>query len=241
MTNHPLQRSGKTGVIEVGNLSLPPAERRRYPTEMMDAEWFSTRLTSDDLRSHWWAACQLMNAGIEGLPHLSQLLDLCDRLDLALQTDARERGFVLYATRSTGTILNAAGFDHDDQLHVRGCQWIHSVADCDDINIAAIGIWALGDLGTPPKSTVDRLLTCVHDDERFDPSGLHSLRSIAFRTLARVDRTLASTLVDTLACNEYASAMSAWIAAAKARPAGHYDHGPELTAESAWLLLQNGG
>ncbi|QDV70856.1 hypothetical protein Poly24_45890 [Rosistilla carotiformis] len=207
----------------------------------MDAYWFETLLASDDPGSHWWAACQLMNAGVEGLPHLPQLLDLRDRLDLPSQTDTRERGFVLYATRSTGTILNAAGFDHDDQLHVRGCRWINSVTDCDDIDIAAIGIWAIGDLGTPPQSTVDRLLNCVQHDDRFDPSGLHSLRSIAFRMLARVDRALASNLTDTLACNEYASAMSAWIAAAKARPAGHYDHGPELKAKPAWLLAHNGG
>jgi len=182
-----------------------------------------------------------MNASVDGLPHLPKLLDLCDPLDLPSQTESRERGFVLYATRSTGAILNASGFDDGNQLHVRGCQWIHSVADCDDINIAAIGIWALGDLGSPPISTIERLLSCIHDDKRFDSSGVHSFRSIAFRMLARVDRSLASTLIDTLACKEYASTMSVWISAAKLRPDGHYDHGPDLTAESAWLLAHSGG
>lgn len=208
---------------------------------MMDAEWFATRLASDDQRSHWWAACKLLNAGLDGLPHLPQLLDLCDRLNLPSQTPPRERGFVLYATRSTGAILNAAGFDDGDPLHVRGVRWIHSIAVNDDINIAAIGIWALGDLRAPPASPIELLLTCVHDDERFDSPGVHSIRSIAFRMLARVDRSLASTLVDSIACKEHAAAMSTWIDAARNRPAGHYDHGPELTAEFAWLLAKEDG
>ena len=203
---------------------------------MRDFHWIKTSLASDSPRSQARALPQLLHAGTEGLPFLPRLLDLCDGVGFPPRPETIDYTIVLYATRSTGAILHATGFNENDKLHERGCRWIHSVADSNDVNAAAIGIWALGDLGTPPTGTVDRLVECIHTDDRFDPSGVHSIRSIAFRMLAGIDRPRASALVDTLACREHMAAMSAWIADAQNRPDGHFDPGPELTTEVAWLL-----
>ncbi|WP_145173293.1 hypothetical protein [Rubripirellula lacrimiformis] len=208
---------------------------------MFDFAWFDSRLSSSDFRSHWWAAVQLMNVGADGLAHLPRLLDLCERFDHQSRLTDREESFILYGARSSGRIVHSVGYSDRESLHQRVANWIMSLVDSPNIQVAAAGTWGMGELGVPPASISKRLHELIGSDERFDATGKHSLRSIAFRMLARIDRDAAAQLVESTACHEYIADVRQWIAASRARPANHYDREPELLAEAGWLLTDEDG
>ena len=201
----------------------------------MDDERLASLLADDNARSHHVAAFYLMQAGARGIVHLPQLLDICETLGPDTLSDAHEESFVLNLVCSTGRIVCAAGYDEKNRLHRRGVDWIHRVVSSPDVNMSVMGVFALGDLGHPPTSTIEVLSELARNDCRFDPSGMHTLRSVAFRMLARMDQTTAAELIDSPACAEYVSDMRRWIATADARRQGNFDRGRELRSEIAWL------
>ncbi len=202
----------------------------------MDAEWFASRLASADRRSQWWAAVQLMNAGPEGSAHLSQLLNICDGIDLDSNLSNREHWITFYAARASGRIVHSIGYDGDNRLHKRVFDWIERLALHRNIERAIGGIWGLADLGAPPTATIDLLADLTLTDTRRDPTGEHSARSVAFRMLARIDREVAVRYADTDAGREFVADVRRWSEADPERAAGPNG----ILTEAGWLIPDSG-
>ncbi|QDV87420.1 hypothetical protein TBK1r_64500 [Stieleria magnilauensis] len=183
------------------------------------------------------AAAKLRNLGGSGRHLLPVVFRLCREIDLDGELDQAELGFLLSAVRSIGCVINSIGFDPTDDLHVEFVDWTISLTHCSNNEVRAISIWTLGDLGIPPQSVHERLIDLVRSDRFSNDHELTTCRSIAFRMLARVSRESAANFVSTEACKEYIQSMDLWLHRNAERPNGHYDRGPELEAEIAWLRV----
>ncbi|WP_430451002.1 hypothetical protein [Rhodopirellula europaea] len=181
------------------------------------------------------AAAKLRNLGGSGRHLLPVVYRLCREIDLNGELDQAEYGFLLSAVRSIGCVIHSIGFDPTDDLHVEFVDWTIALTHCSDNELRAIGIWTLGDLEIPPESVRERLIELVGSDRYGNDHEQTTCRSIAFRMLARVSQKSAAEFVGTEACNEYLQSMDLWLRRNAERPNGHYDHGPELEAEVAWL------
>ncbi|EMB15350.1 hypothetical protein [Rhodopirellula europaea] len=202
----------------------------------MDTELFASRLASDDRRSQWWAAVQLMNAGPEASVHLPRLLDICDGIDLDADLSTHKHWITFYAARASGRIVQAIGYDGEIDLHKRVFGWIARLASHQNIERAIGGIWGLADLGAPPSATVEMLVDFVLTDARRDPTGKHTARSVAFRMLARIDRELAIHYADSEACREFLADVRRWSGADPERAASPNG----IFTEAGWLLTEIG-
>ncbi|QDV41103.1 hypothetical protein Enr13x_09410 [Stieleria neptunia] len=202
----------------------------------MDTEWFTSRLASTDRRSQWWAAVQLMNAGPESSVHLFRLLDICDGIDIDSDVSELEHWITFYAARASGRIVQSIGYDVGNQLHKRVFDWIERLALHRNPERAIGGIWGLADLGTPPAATVDLLVELTLTDTRRDPTGEHTARSVAFRMLARIDRTAAVRYADTDAGREFIANVRRWSEDNPERATGPNG----ILTEAGWLIAEIG-
>lgn len=202
----------------------------------MDLEWFARKLAQPDVHSHSVAAIFLASQGADGYCHVEPMLARCKSLDLTKKEfDKCEDMLLLSGTRAIAQIVRAVGYDDADQLHRDVSTWIDGLTRFATAKIRGIGVWGLGDLGSPPECVSNRLTDLVMEQRLHDDYEVITCRGIAFRMLARVDRPAASRFVDTPACKEYLSATRKWRADLVQRYPHSTNRLAELDAESAWL------
>ncbi|WP_182871495.1 hypothetical protein [Stieleria mannarensis] len=181
------------------------------------------------------AAAKLRNLGESGRHLLPVVYQLCREVVVDGELSKVEYGFLLSAVRSIGCVINSIDFDARDELHTEFVDWAIALTYSADNELRAIGIWTLGDLGVPPECVRERLIDLVGSERYANDHDHTTSRSIAFRMLARVSRETAAKFIGTEACKEYLQSMNFWLRRNAERPTGHYDHGPALEAEVAWL------
>jgi len=122
-----------------------------------------------------------------------------------------EQNLVGCGARSLGTIVNAVGFNNADELHAEILNWLLQLTSCNHVQIAAYGIYGIGDLGIPPEAIRHRLEELIRGERRDDDHDVITCRAIAFRCLATNNRDFAQPFVELPACAEFLSAVDHWL------------------------------
>ena len=139
---------------------------------------------------------------------------------------------LLYGSRVFGSVVKSVGYDPSDPLHVAGFELLLDLTTAADVHNSAAGVWGLGDLGSPPPETLEVLRRVVLNDDRRDPDSGRSLRAIAYRMIARIDRNAAMDLRCTEAAVEFLQDLRGWIDAAPERAF----EAEGIGTEAGWLL-----
>ena len=188
------------------------------------------------MKSHSAAALFLRAQGANGYPFVPSLLERCKAVDLSQPAlNKLEETLVGYGALSLGTIINAYGFDDTNALHADVLDWLTGLTYSPHVQIAAYGIYGLGELQPFPIVATDRLTELAGSDRRADDHGTITCRAIAFRVLAKADRELAMPYVDSPACEEYLHAIDHWIADYRRSNPDNLARCNEIEKESLWL------
>jgi len=197
---------------------------------------FGESLASDSLKTHSAAALFLRAEGVKGYPFLPLLLQRCKSVDLSQPAlNKLEETLVGYGALSLGTITNAYGFNDADALHTDILRWLLALTYSRHVQVAACGIYGLGELHCLPVAAHERLTELVASERRPDDHGIITCRSIAFRVLAKTDRHSAKSFVDSHACEEYLQAIDHWISDYRRSNPDNLARCNEIEQESQWL------
>ncbi len=197
---------------------------------------YGEALLSDSMEAHARAALFLRAQGASGYEFLPLLLQRCQSVDLSQRTLSKyEEMLVGYGALSLGTIIGAHGFDACDAFHAKVLEWLIDLTFSPHIEIAANGLYGLGDLRPLPGSAIERLTNLVSSERRTDDTGIITCRGIAFRLLAKADHELARPFVESPACAEYLHAMDTWIADYRERFPDNLAGYNEAKEECRWL------
>ncbi|MCY3005157.1 MAG: hypothetical protein NTV29_04160 [Planctomycetota bacterium] len=110
-----------------------------------------------------------------------------------------------------GDIVSAIGFDPQNALHVSILRWILQSTSSRNINVAALSIYGLGNLGVSNPESTDCLRRLVTSERRGNEHEHVSIRAIALRALRRIDPEIAAKFVDATAFEEYIHAVEYWL------------------------------
>jgi hypothetical protein len=193
---------------------------------------FAELLASDDLRKHFTAVVFLRNEEERGEIFLPRLLDICRYTDILKENKTKhEQTFLVMAARAMGEIINRVGFDDGKELHTGCVRWFDDLTRTGEMDSVFSGIWGFTDLGVPPQITIERLhQIAIGDGLKREPPQMSS-RGLAFRSIAKLNRKLAETLIDSQCCREYLDGIDLWIA--EREPNSRVQN--ELLEESQWL------
>ena len=150
------------------------------------------------------------------------------------QTAEKYDQFLGEALRATAFLVNRFGYDSSNSFHREAEDWIVQSSVSENIEVAAMAIWALGDLGIPPLSVRDQLKQLIESAPRKgpgQPDHPNTCRAIAFRMLARIDRESAYRYIDSPACREFQEALSCWMD----EYPENINRRRELYSETEWL------
>jgi hypothetical protein len=193
---------------------------------------FADLLASDDLRKHCTAVCFLRHDENRGEEFLPRLLEIGRSIDIFRENKTKqEQSFLLMAARAMGEIINRVGFDDSKETHTLCIRWFDELTRTGEMDSVFSGIWGFTDLGVPPESTVERLYEIAIGDRLKREPPLMSSRGMAFRSIAKLNRQLAETLVDSQSCREYLQGIDRWIAEEEPNSKVHN----ELLDEARWL------
>lgn len=195
---------------------------------------FAELLASDDLRKHCTAVVFLRNEEERGEIFLPRLLEICTSADIQKENKTRqEQTFLMMAARAMGEIINRVGFDDGKELHTGCVQWFDELTRTGEMDSVFAGIWGFTDLGIPPKETIDRLHEIATGERLNREPPQISARGMAFRSIAKLNRALAETLVDSECCREYLQGVEHWLA--ETEPNSKIYN--ELVDEARWLQM----
>ena len=196
---------------------------------------FAELLASDDFRKHCTAVCFLRHEEARGEIFLPRLLEICRSIDIFKEHKTKqEQSFLLMAARAMGEIINKVGFDAGKEPHTRCVRWFDELTRTGEMDSVFSGIWAFTDLGVPPEDTLERLYEIAIGDRLKREPPLMSSRGMAFRSIAKMNRQLAETLVDSQCCREYLQGIDLWIAEDEPNSKVHN----ELLDEARWLRAE---
>ena len=197
---------------------------------------FAERFASKDFRDHSTAVVFLRGEGVSGEVHLPGLLEICNKIDIRKQNKSeREAIFIVLSARAMGEIIQLVGFQEQNELH-RGClEWIEGLLSSGEKDSLYAGIWALGDLGVPPNTTIDRLYQIAIGERLENRTAQISPRGLAFRVIAKLDRQIAKTLTERECCREYLQAVDQWSAYYKGKYPENLRIRDELIEEARWI------
>ncbi len=108
-----------------------------------------------------------------------------------------------------GTLVRCAGYAPG--LHDAVLSWLLDLTDNPNPLLAELATWGLGDFGVPPDAVRLRLLALARGPLRETEPKHATIRSVAFRMLARTSRADAELLRDSPAATEYLQSVDNWI------------------------------
>lgn len=153
---------------------------------------YAKSLKSDSVKIQAGAALFLRTEGANGYPHLPELLRCCQAIDLKKESiDKYEDGLLGFGALSLGEVLHDYGFDASNPFHIQILDWLVETTDCKHLNIAANAIWGLGLLASNHDKAVRCLTLIIESEVRDNERPELTLRGMALRMLARIDRDLA--------------------------------------------------
>lgn len=153
---------------------------------------YAKTLESNSVKIQVGAALFLRSEGAKGYPHLPELLRCCQAIDLKKEfIDKYEDGLLGYGALSMGEVIHDYGFEASNPLHMQILDWLVETTHCQHLNVAANAIWGLGLLASNHDKAVRCLTLIIESDLRDNERHEISLRAIALRMLARIDRNLA--------------------------------------------------
>jgi|LakMenEpi03Aug12_release.lakeMendotaPanAssembly.Ray.scaffolds.fasta_scaffold56848_7 hypothetical protein len=193
---------------------------------------FAELLSSDDLRKHLTAVAFLLGEKEHREVFLPRLLEICRTMDFQKESKSKqEQSFRIMAARAMGQIINRVGFDDRKELHTGCVRWFDELTQTQEMDSVFSGIWGFTDLGVPPEKTIERLHEIATGGRLNREPPQISARGMAFRSIAKLDRTLAETLVDYECCREYLQGIEHWLA--ESEPNSKIYN--ELLDEARWL------
>jgi hypothetical protein len=132
-----------------------------------------------------------------------------------------------------GTLVRCSGYTpgfHDSVL-----SWLLDLTNDPNPLLAELAVWGLGDFGVPPDAVRERLVYLANGTLRPNEPKHATIRSVAFRMLARSSRNDAELLRDSPAAKEYLESVDDWIRELVATGRnGNWAHVMHID-ESAWL------
>lgn len=173
-----------------------------------------------------------------GPDDLAQLFCECKAVDLSQPTlSRREQEFVGRGSMKIGSLIRKIGYT-GCELHLDIADWLLALPLCRHSFVAAYGIHALAEHGTPPRQICDQLVEIARSPLRSDEHPHVTMRALAFRMLVRVDERAAEARVGLEACREYADAVAYW----KKDRSPETDPSPEIASgldrEHRWLIAR---
>lgn len=200
-----------------------------YSTEQIDAF-----LNGIDVQKNWLISSMLGELGQEAVCYLPRLFELVREYYPRIpDTDIRTVKVVAYGSRSLGTLVRCVGYKpsfHDSIL-----SWLLDLSDNPLPLLAELAVIGLGDFGVPPDTVRTRLFDIANGPLRYDEPKHATIRSVAFKNLARISRTDAELLRDSPAAMEYLQSVDNWIRElVEAGRDGNWAHVMHVE-ESAWL------
>jgi len=166
----------------------------------------------DDPRRILMRVVGLGEIGRKGAPYFDRLWALTNRTFSSLdRSDELAILLVAYGSRSLGAIVGAIGFDELNDQHITILDWLIALTDDVDPHLSELAVWGLGDIGVPPEAVRLELKRLANGKLRQCEPEHATIRSVAFRMLARVSRHDAEELVDSHACEEYLASVENWL------------------------------
>lgn len=203
-----------------------------YTPEKIDAF-----LSGIDVQKNRFIAAKLGEIGHDAVCHLPRLFDLVRQCYLRIpQEDIPMAQVVAWGSRSMGTLVRCEGYTPG--LHDSILSWLLDLTDSPQPLLAELATWGLGDFGVPPDAVRMRLLAMARGPLRDSEPEHATIRSVAFRMLARTSRADAELLRDSPAATEYLQSVDHWIEEliASGRE-GNWAHVMHVD-EAAWLRTQ---
>lgn len=172
---------------------------------------FCLELRSDSVQRQSKAAIFLRSELANGYVHLPLLLQRSQEVDQTIESLSKaEIDLVGHGALSIGAILNAVGYDDTNSLHHNLVDWLVHLTSVKHIDIAAYGLHGLGEMSLPPARAFDTYHFVIRSGLRSNEHPAVTLRSIAFRMLAKTDKTIAKQYIDHDSCREYLLAVEYW-------------------------------
>lgn len=187
-----------------------------------------------DVQRNRMIAATLGELGPDGIEYLPRLFELVRAYYLRIpHEDIRTVQVVAWGSRSMGTLVHCAGYNggiHDSIL-----SWLLKLSHDPHPLLAELAVWGLGDLGTPPEAARERLLQIAKGSLRPREPTHATIRSVAFRMLARTSRQDAERLRHSSPAEEYLRSVDNWIRElVETDRSGNWAHTMHIN-ESAWL------
>ena len=166
---------------------------------------FTLALAPDaPLKTKIEAALALKSQGANGVTYLQLLLDAVQRLHPHNESlDADEQKLLGYGALSLGACTASARFNPANELHLRIKDWILLTCDSPHRELSGFGLYALGELNCMDEVVLSRLEQRACIESEFASDNQITRRAIAFRVLAKLNRSRAAALIDSPACREY--------------------------------------
>lgn len=203
-----------------------------YSPERIDAF-----LSGVDVQRNHIIAALLGEMGHDAVCYLPRLFDLVREYYLRIpHEDIRTAEVVARGSRSMGTLVRCEGYAPG--LHDSILSWLLDLTNDPRPLLAELATWGLGDFGVPPGTVRMRLLAIAKEPLRDAEPEHATIRSVAFRMLARVSRADAELLHDSPAATEYLQSVDRWIRELiyNGRE-GNWAHVMHVN-ESAWLRTE---
>lgn len=162
--------------------------------------------------TRWMRVGAYGELGKSAAAYLDRLFGLVQtRLSSVDCEDINAIKLIAYGSRSLAQIVSDIGFSASCQQHNAILDWLIALATETEPHLAELAVWGLGDIGIPPEIVRSELTRIAAGGSRQNEPKHATIRSVAFRMLARVARPDAELLVDSHACKEYLESVENWL------------------------------